>query len=114
MPTVNVRVVVKKDEPIEKVLKKFKTLCERAGIKKICKAKRYYEKPSEARRRKARKRLRNIAKASYEQDKDLNKTKGPVRFLPPQSTLNAPTPEVQEQSAKPHEVVISETATTSV
>lgn len=58
----HVRITVNKDEPIEKALRKFKRLCERIGIKKICKAKRYYEKPSEARRQELRKAERNRRK----------------------------------------------------
>lgn len=50
---VNVRVNVGKDENIEKAIKKFKRLCEKAGIKKEAKAREYYEKPSEIRRKKA-------------------------------------------------------------
>ena len=50
----NVSYTVKRDEPIEKALRGFKRLCERAGIKKVVRAKRYYEKPSDKRRRELR------------------------------------------------------------
>src|SRR5271154_2633548 len=58
----HVRIIVNRDESIEKVIRKFKKLCEKAGIKKEVKARRYYEKPSEARRREARKNERNRLK----------------------------------------------------
>ena len=59
----NVVVKVGKDEPIEKALRKFKRLCDKMGIKKEAKARRYYEKPSDARRRELRKAERNRRKA---------------------------------------------------
>jgi len=57
--SVNVRVVVGKDDNIEKALRKFKKLCERAGIKKECRARERYEKPSDVIRREKRKAERN-------------------------------------------------------
>jgi small subunit ribosomal protein S21 len=64
----NVRIVVGKDENIEKALKKFKRLCERAGIKKEVRSRRYYEKPSEKRRKAIRKAERNRRKPKYVKD----------------------------------------------
>ena len=64
MPTKpNVHYVVKRDENIERALRRFKRLCEHAGINKTVRAKRYYEKPSDERRRELRKRLRNRRRA---------------------------------------------------
>ena len=40
----NVTVMVKRDEPIERALRRFKRLCQHAGITKLVKAKRFYEK----------------------------------------------------------------------
>lgn len=57
--SVNVRIVVGKEESIEKALRKFKKLCERAGIKKECRARERYEKPSDVIRREQRKSQRN-------------------------------------------------------
>jgi len=57
--SVNVRLVVGKDESIEKALRKFKKLCERAGIKKECRARERFEKPSDVYRRDKRKAQRN-------------------------------------------------------
>ena len=59
----NVAVVVQRDESIERALKRFKRLCEHAGIRKAVRAKSYYEKPSEARRREMRKAIRNRRRA---------------------------------------------------
>lgn len=55
--------MVKRDEPIERALRRFKRLCQHAGITKLVKAKRFYEKPSDARRREVRKQLRNRRRA---------------------------------------------------
>jgi len=57
--SVHVRIVVGKEENIEKALRKFKKLCERAGIKKECRARERYEKPSDVIRREKRKSQRN-------------------------------------------------------
>lgn len=59
----NVSVVVRRDEPIERALRRFKRLCESAGIRKLVRAKERYEKPSEARRREMRKAIRNLRRA---------------------------------------------------
>jgi len=42
------------NEPIERALRRFKRKIEREGILKTLKARKYYEKPSEIRRRKKR------------------------------------------------------------
>jgi len=54
----NIRISVKKDENIEKVIKRFKRSCEKAGIKAQVKARRYYIKPSEVERTKKNKKGR--------------------------------------------------------
>jgi small subunit ribosomal protein S21 len=59
----NVSVVVRRDEPIERALRRFKRLCESAGIRKLVRAKERFEKPSEARRREMRKAIRNLRRA---------------------------------------------------
>ena len=43
---------VDENEPIDKVLKRFKKECMKAGIPKEARSREYYEKPSERRRRK--------------------------------------------------------------
>ena len=47
---INIKISVKKDENIEKAIKRFKRSCEKAGIKAEVKARRYYIKPSEEER----------------------------------------------------------------
>lgn len=59
----HVRVVVNGYESIEKVIRRFKKACEKEGIKKEIKARRFYEKPSDARRRELRKKERNRLKS---------------------------------------------------
>lgn len=48
------KIDIGENEPIEKALKRLKKKLEREGILKLLKARKYYEKPSEKRRRKAR------------------------------------------------------------
>jgi len=60
--TVNVSIKVHEGENIERAIKRFKRLAEKAGIKKEAKARRYYIKPSEARRVEKRKSARNRVK----------------------------------------------------
>ena len=51
-------------EPIGAALRRFKKLVERTGIKRELRAHEYYEKPCDARRRKAAQRVRAIHKAA--------------------------------------------------
>ena len=62
-----VTVVPRKDEPFEKVLRRFRREVEKDGILKATKVRNHYEKPSVKRKRKARaarkrgqKRLRRV------------------------------------------------------
>lgn len=56
----NIRVVVKGS--VEKAIKIFKRKCDNAGIRKELKNRRYYEKPSDTRRKELRKAERNRLK----------------------------------------------------
>ncbi|MFX0197787.1 MAG: 30S ribosomal protein S21 [Candidatus Hodarchaeota archaeon] len=49
-----VRVIARKDEPFEKVLRRFRREVEKAGILKATKVRGHYEKPSVRKKRKAR------------------------------------------------------------
>ena len=55
-------VIVRENESIDRALRRFKRVCTKAGIWKDVKKNRYFEKPSERRKRKAnaarRKRLK--------------------------------------------------------
>jgi small subunit ribosomal protein S21 len=46
------------NESVEQMLKRFKKLCEKEGLTKEVKRNSYYEKPSERKRRQARKSVR--------------------------------------------------------
>ncbi len=56
MPVVEVR----ENEPLEKALRRLKKKVEREGILKVVRARKHYEKPSVARRRKLRENRRRV------------------------------------------------------
>jgi small subunit ribosomal protein S21 len=58
------RMRVHEREPIGAALRRFKKLIERSGMKRELRAREYYEKPCEARRRKGAQRIRAIRKAA--------------------------------------------------
>ena len=58
-----VRVTVAKDEPLEKALKRLKKICDNEGMLGKIRHSSYYEKPSDRRRKAAKKRLKNIKSA---------------------------------------------------
>ncbi|RME73980.1 MAG: 30S ribosomal protein S21 [Planctomycetota bacterium] len=57
-----IKITVRDNDSLETVLKRFKRICDKEGIKKALRQYSYYEKPSERRRRKQKERLRNIRK----------------------------------------------------
>ncbi len=57
-----IRLEVRRDEPIERAMKRFKRICEREGLIKTMRKGEYYEKPSERRRRKQRQRVNQLRK----------------------------------------------------
>ena len=62
-----VKVSATGNEPLDKVLKRFKKKCEKEGLIRDIKRSSYYEKPSERRRRKLRKMIKRARKALAEQ-----------------------------------------------
>ncbi|TVR51384.1 MAG: 30S ribosomal protein S21 [Puniceicoccaceae bacterium] len=48
----SIEVRIRKNEPVERALRRLKKKLDREGVIKDVRAKRYYEKPSEIRRRK--------------------------------------------------------------
>jgi len=58
-----VRVSVARDEPLEKALKRLKKICDNEGLLGKIRHAKYYEKPSDERRKAAKKRLKNIRMA---------------------------------------------------
>lgn len=57
-----IRLEIRRDEPIEKAMKRFKRICEREGLIKTMRKSEYYEKPSERKRRKLRQRVNQARK----------------------------------------------------
>lgn len=57
-----IRVKVRGNESVEQMVRRFKKLCEKEGLTRDIKRTSYYEKPSERRRRKARKALKRVIK----------------------------------------------------
>ncbi len=55
-----IRIQLRENEPIDKALRKLKRLCANEGVYSGFKARRFYEKPSERRRRKAKERMKVI------------------------------------------------------
>ncbi|RMH12298.1 MAG: 30S ribosomal protein S21 [Planctomycetota bacterium] len=50
-----IRIKARGGESVEQMMRRFKKLCEKEGLTKDIKRKEFYEKPSERRRRAARK-----------------------------------------------------------
>ena len=61
-----IKVKFRGNESLDKMLRRFKKKCENEGLVKEIKRAAVYEKPSEIRRRKMRKRDRKIVRASIE------------------------------------------------
>ena len=55
-----IKVKARSNESVEQMLKRFKKMCEKEGLTKDIKRNSYYEKPSERRRRRARKTLKRV------------------------------------------------------
>ncbi len=50
-----IRIKARNNESVEQMMRRFKKLCEKEGLTKEIKRKEFFEKPSERRRRAARK-----------------------------------------------------------
>lgn len=57
-----IKISIDKNDNIDKVLRRFKKMCEKEGLIKEIKRKQYYEKPSQQRRREYLKRKRRHLK----------------------------------------------------
>ena len=55
-----IRIKARSGESAEQMLRRFKKMCEKEGLTKDIKKRAYYEKPSERRRRAARKSLKRV------------------------------------------------------
>lgn len=60
----SIRVDVRSDESIESAIRRLRRLCSRDGRPRGRRARAFYEKPSDKRRREARERLKTIRRAS--------------------------------------------------
>jgi len=75
-----IRIKARHGEHIGQMMRRFKKLCEKEGLTKDIKRKQYFEKPSERRRRAARKAVSRLARV--ETMKGARPTSGP----PPRSS----------------------------
>ena len=57
-----IRIKARGNESVEQLMRRFKKLCEKEGLTKDIKRKQFYEKPSERRRREARKGVKRREK----------------------------------------------------
>jgi len=56
-----IRIKARNGESAEQMLRRFKKMCEKEGLTKDVKKNQYYEKPSERRRRAARKSVKRLS-----------------------------------------------------
>lgn len=68
-----IRVQTRDNEPVEKALRRLRKLCNNEGVTRTSKAKSYFEKPSERRRREARERRKAIRLSMRAQRQDTAK-----------------------------------------
>ena len=61
-----IRIKSRSGESVEGMMRRFKKLCEKEGLTKDIKRKEFYEKPSERRRRAARKSMNRRLKTELE------------------------------------------------
>ncbi len=59
-----IKIKAKGNESVQQMMKRFKKMCEKEGLTKDIKRNSYYEKPSERRRRRARKSLKRVSQDS--------------------------------------------------
>lgn len=74
----SIRIKSRGGESVEQMLRRFKKLCEKEGLTKDIKRKEFYEKPSERRRRAARKSVaRRIREANPPPPRERPQQSGP-------------------------------------
>jgi len=77
----SIKIVVEKSDPIDKVLRRFKKMCEKEGLIKEIKKKQYYEKPCQKRRREYLKRKRRHQKMLTMVKQGVQKTRKKQRHM---------------------------------
>lgn len=80
-----IRVKARAGEGVEQMMRRFKKLCEKEGLTKDIKRKEFYEKPSERRRRAARKSLNRRLKTDMPMSGPGGGPGGPGGSRPSQS-----------------------------
>ncbi len=55
-----IKVKARGNESVDQMLRRFKKMCEKEGLTKDIKRNAYYEKPSERKRRRARKSVKRV------------------------------------------------------
>ncbi len=68
-----IRVQTRDNEPVDKSLRRLRKLCNNEGVTRTAKAKNYFEKPSERRRREKRERLKAIRLSTRAKRQELDK-----------------------------------------
>jgi small subunit ribosomal protein S21 len=68
-----IKVTVRHGEPPERLLQRFKRICAKEGIFKEVKKRRFYEKPSDRRRRRAKEAVREAKKALRRKARDARR-----------------------------------------
>lgn len=77
-----IKVKARGEETLDHLLRRFKKLCEKEGLTKDVKRSAYYEKPSEARRRRVRQmRKRELKRIMQQEKRDLEVKKRKRRLL---------------------------------
>jgi small subunit ribosomal protein S21 len=64
-----IKVTIRHGEPPEKFVQRFKRICSKEGVFKEIKSRRYYEKPSDKKRRKAKEAVRALRKRARQAQK---------------------------------------------
>jgi small subunit ribosomal protein S21 len=68
-----IRIQTRDNEPVDKALRRLRKLCNNEGVTRTAKAKSYFEKPSERRRRDARERRKAIRLSMRAKRQDVAK-----------------------------------------
>lgn len=102
-----IRIQTRDNEPVEKALRRLRKLCNNEGVTRTSKAKKYFEKPSERRRREKRERKKAIRLSMRAKRQDTAKLLSRRR----KARKNARAAQRAEQSNKPD---VAETDTSPV
>ena len=100
-----IRIQTRDNEPVEKALRRLRKLCNNEGVTRTSKAKSYFEKPSERRRREERERKKAIRLALRAKRQDtaklLNRRRKARKNARAAQRAEAQAAETREQQAPP-------------